>query len=82
MIEPQGHGKKLVDAVGRGAGIYHAINFETTTLNVLDVVHASLVRQVAHVKSLLEVLIRATVERSFEGNVQVETKPQKAGKTR
>jgi hypothetical protein len=27
-------------------------------------------------------LIRAKVERSFEGNVQVETKPQKAGKTR
>jgi hypothetical protein len=62
VIEPQGHGRKLVDAVGRGAGIYHPINFETTTLNVLDVVHASLVRQVAHVKSLLEVLIRATVE--------------------
>jgi hypothetical protein len=62
VIEPQGHSRRLVAAVGPGIGRYHAINFETTTLNVLDVVHASLVRQVAHVKSLLEVLIRATVE--------------------
>ncbi len=62
VIEPQGHGKKLVAAAGPGMGIYHAVNFETTRLNVLDVVHTSLPRQIAHVKSMLEVLIRATVE--------------------
>ena len=59
LLEPQGHGRRLIAAVGE-EGRYHAISFAHTRLNILDVVEETLPDQITHVEQLLHALLNST----------------------
>ena len=56
VLEPMGHSRRLMQAMGDG-GSYNRVDFAHTTLNVLDVVENTLIDQVTHVQRTLAVLL-------------------------
>jgi hypothetical protein len=56
VLEPMGHSRRLMQAMGEG-GSYNRVDFAHTTLNVLDVVESTLTDQVTHVQRTLSVLL-------------------------
>lgn len=56
IIEPMGHFQRLATILGSGAS-YNRVAFETTSLNLLDIIHPRLPDQVAHVKRQLALLL-------------------------
>lgn len=56
VLEPMGHSRRLMQAMGSG-GSYNRLDFAGMTVNLLDVVEASLADQVTHVQRALAVLL-------------------------
>ena len=57
LLEPQGHSKRLLQLSGGQNVSYSTISYETTTLNILDVVFANATDQYDHVITLLGLLL-------------------------
>ncbi|MCA9993303.1 MAG: hypothetical protein KDE29_20090, partial [Anaerolineales bacterium] len=56
-LEPQGHSRRLYELAGRENASYSRISYETTRLNILDVVYANPTDQYDHVITLLGLLL-------------------------
>lgn len=56
VLEPMGHSRRLMNAMGEGAS-YNRVDFASTSLNLLDVVEQTLTDQVTHVQRALSVLL-------------------------
>jgi hypothetical protein len=57
MLEPQGHSRRLLELAGGKDVSYSRISYETTQLNILDVVHKNPTDQYDHVITLLGLLL-------------------------
>ena len=57
MLEPQGHSRRLVTLAGETGVSYSRISYETTQLNILDVVFDNRSEQYDHVLTLLGLLL-------------------------
>ena len=57
LLEPQGHSQRLCQLAGNKQLSYSQISYETTTLNILDVVYESKSDQYDHVITLLGLLL-------------------------
>ena len=57
LLEPQGHSRRLYELAGRENASYSRISYETTRLNILDVVYANPTDQYDHVITLLGLLL-------------------------
>ena len=57
FLEPQGHGRRLAALAGEGNCSYSQLSYETTTINILDVVHDNPSKQYDHVLTLLGLLL-------------------------
>jgi len=69
VIEPQGHFRRLANALGGGA-TYNEIAFETASLNLLDLVQPTLTDQVSHVKRMLALLLSCESGAAANGTEQ------------
>jgi len=57
MLEPQGHSRRLLELSGGKDTSYSRLSYETTQLNILDVVYANRTDQYDHVLTLLGLLL-------------------------
>jgi hypothetical protein len=57
LLEPQGHSQRLRQLAGNQHCSYHQLSYETTTLNILDVVYENPSDQFDHVITLLGLLL-------------------------
>lgn len=56
VLEPMGHGRRLMEIMGKG-GSYNPVDFERTSVNLLDIVEPTLDKQIMHVSRCLQVLL-------------------------
>lgn len=57
LLEPQGHSRRLLQLTGGKHGSYSRLSYETTQLNILDVVYENPTDQYDHVITLLGLLL-------------------------
>lgn len=57
LLEPQGHSRRLLQLAGGKNVSYSKLSYETTQLNILDVVYETPTDQYDHVIALLELLL-------------------------
>lgn len=57
LLEPQGHSRRLMQLTGGKHGSYSRLSYETTQLNILDVVYENPTDQYDHVITLLGLLL-------------------------
>ncbi len=57
LLEPQGHSRRLLELAGGKDTSYSRLSYETTQLNILDVVYANRTDQYDHVITLLGLLL-------------------------
>lgn len=57
FLEPQGHSRRLLDLAGGCCVSYSRISYDTTRINILDVVYENASEQLDHVITLLSLLL-------------------------
>jgi hypothetical protein len=57
LLEPQGHSRRLLELAGGKDVSYSKLSYESTSLNILDVVYANRTDQYDHVLTLLGLLL-------------------------